>query len=359
MDRRDAMSLSGSGSYYIQQRGITGSGSGTQSGVHGSPGIHVLSSPNVQHQPSIGATTMGSTLPVDSSPAVTTPHSVNVGTPSAMPHDETVKRKRGRPPKYGPDGAVSLALTPAASATHPGTISPSQKRGRGRPPGTGRKQQLATLGKMVLPILIANYLSNPSVWLSGSAGTGFTPHVITVAIGEDIATKLMSFSQQGPRAVCILSANGAVSTVTLRQPSSLGGTVTYEGRFEILCLSGLYLLTVDSSSRNRTGSLSVSLANPEGRVIGGGVGGMLIAASSVQVIVGSFLWGGSKTKNKKGGDQDGQKDSDNQSVDDRVAPPGISPTQNPTPSLPTGVWPGPRSKDMCNNSHVDIDLMHG
>lgn len=38
----------------------------------------------------------------------------------------------------------------------------------------------------------------------------------------------MSFSQQGPRVVCILSANGAVSTVTLRQPSTSGGTVTYE-----------------------------------------------------------------------------------------------------------------------------------
>ena len=47
---------------------------------------------------------------------------------------------------------------------------------------------------------------------------------------QDIATKIMAFSQQGPRAVCILSANGAVSTVTLRQPSTSGGTVTYEVR---------------------------------------------------------------------------------------------------------------------------------
>lgn len=45
---------------------------------------------------------------------------------------------------------------------------------------------------------------------------------------QDVATKIMAFSQQGPRAVCILSANGAVSTVTLRQPSTSGGTVTYE-----------------------------------------------------------------------------------------------------------------------------------
>jgi len=37
----------------------------------------------------------------------------------------------------------------------------------------------------------------------------------------------MSFSGNG-WAVCILTANGAVSNVTLRQGDSSGGTVTYE-----------------------------------------------------------------------------------------------------------------------------------
>lgn len=40
--------------------------------------------------------------------------------------------------------------------------------------------------------------------------------------------KIISFSQQGPRAICILSANGIISNVTLRQPDSSGGTLTYE-----------------------------------------------------------------------------------------------------------------------------------
>lgn len=44
------------------------------------------------------------------------------------------------------------------------------------------------------------------------------------------------------------------------------------------------MLTDNGGSRNRTGGLSVSLASPDGRVIGGGVGGMLTAASPVQVI---------------------------------------------------------------------------
>lgn len=40
--------------------------------------------------------------------------------------------------------------------------------------------------------------------------------------------KVMSFSQQGARAICILSANGTISNVTLRQATSSGGTLTYE-----------------------------------------------------------------------------------------------------------------------------------
>jgi hypothetical protein len=46
--------------------------------------------------------------------------------------------------------------------------------------------------------------------------------------------KVISFSQQGPRAICILSANGVISSVTLRQPDSSGGTLTYEVRHFVL-----------------------------------------------------------------------------------------------------------------------------
>lgn len=38
----------------------------------------------------------------------------------------------------------------------------------------------------------------------------------------------MAFSQNGPRAVCVLSANGAISNVTLSQAATSGGTATYE-----------------------------------------------------------------------------------------------------------------------------------
>ncbi|KAK1282773.1 hypothetical protein QJS10_CPB22g01510 [Acorus calamus] len=208
---------------------------------------------------------------------------------------EPMKRKRGRPRKYGPDGTMavkspmSLMPSPTSIASQSGGPSPtgggggfpsplavsptSMKKARGRPPGSGRKHQMATLG---------------------SAGIGFTPHVITVKAGEDVSSKIMSFSQHGPRAICILSANGAISNVTLRQAATSGGTVTYEGRFEILSLSGSFLLSESGGQRSRTGGLSVSLAGPDGRVLGGGVAGLLTAASPVQVVVGSFIADGRK-----------------------------------------------------------------
>lgn len=52
--------------------------------------------------------------------------------------------------------------------------------------------------------------------------------VISFSSVQDVAARIMAFSQQGPRAVCIISATGAVSTATLHQDSDSGGVVTYE-----------------------------------------------------------------------------------------------------------------------------------
>lgn len=41
--------------------------------------------------------------------------------------------------------------------------------------------------------------------------------------------------------------------------------------------------TENQGTRSRSGGMSVSLASPDGRVVGGGVAGLLIAASPVQV----------------------------------------------------------------------------
>uniref|UniRef100_A0A0D6R8S0 AT-hook motif nuclear-localized protein n=1 Tax=Araucaria cunninghamii TaxID=56994 RepID=A0A0D6R8S0_ARACU len=307
MEARESMGLSGPPSFsailqqqqhqqqhHQQQHQRGGSSAHSVHSAHNTAGMPPPASApaGAIHAPAAMRPAVSSVINIASNPssapyasdslAVAVAHGVNVGMGMGvgMVRAEPLKRKRGRPRKYGPDGSMALALAPMTAVAGP--FSPSQKRGRGRPPGSGRKQQLAALGE----------------WLAGSAGVGFTPHVITIVAGEDVATKIMSFSHQGPRAVCILSANGAISNVTLRQTATSGGTVTYEGRFEILSLSGSFLPTDNGGSRSRTGGLSVSLAGPDGRVIGGGVAGMLMAATPVQVVVGSFITNGRKAQAK-------------------------------------------------------------
>ncbi|KAJ8543550.1 hypothetical protein K7X08_006073 [Anisodus acutangulus] len=73
---------------------------------------------------------------------------------------------------------------------------------------------------------------------------------------------------------------------------TMGSSKSLEsGRFEILSLTGSFMQTETGGMRNRSGGISVSLASLDGRVIGGGVSGLLVAAGPVQIVVGSFLAG--------------------------------------------------------------------
>ncbi|KAK3143858.1 hypothetical protein QOZ80_4AG0305870 [Eleusine coracana subsp. coracana] len=254
------------------------------------PGMQPPGAPNVMHGMPLGFNPMASPgasspmKPADMPPgAMYRPDAAGLQPPGAggAPVGELVKKKRGRPRKYGPDGTVGLGLKQAASADSGGgggsNSNPDGKR-RGRPPGSGKKKQLDALG---------------------SSGTSFTPHIITVKPNEDVASKIMAFSQQGPRTTCIISANGALCTATLRQPATSGGIVTYEGHFDILSLSGSFLLAEDGDTRSRTGGLSVALAGSDGRIVGGCVAGMLMAATPVQVVVGSFIAEGKRPKEEQ------------------------------------------------------------
>ncbi|KAL9242697.1 hypothetical protein vseg_016673 [Gypsophila vaccaria] len=213
------------------------------------------------------------------------------------------KKKRGRPRKYSPDngggggGGIALGLSPTPMSSGGGggggdggggggggggadssgatpSSENSSRKNRGRPPSSSKKQLDAL----------------------GNCGVGFTPHVILVNAGEDIASKIVEFSRQGERTICVLSANGSISNVDLRQPATSGGVVKYEGQFEIISLSGSFLFSQNSGGQVRTGGLCVSLADSDGRVLGGGVVGILRAATHVQIIVGSFIADGKKPK---------------------------------------------------------------
>lgn len=97
-------------------------------------------------------------------PKTIAPHGLN------MNKGELVKRKRGRPRKYGAEGTMSLGLnfvssSPVVAAGSTGFSSPFvgtapnpasstsagvMKKPRGRPPGSGKKQQMAALGNLGL-----------------------------------------------------------------------------------------------------------------------------------------------------------------------------------------------------------------
>ncbi|XP_061368714.1 AT-hook motif nuclear-localized protein 7-like [Gastrolobium bilobum] len=249
--------------------------------------VVITSVPQVMNM-NVGITAGTATVPAVSTTAITP-----TTTTPATGFDLFGKKKRGRPRKYDSEGNLTLtyqkksATTPTTPTSF--TLSPtspsefSNKRGRGRPSGSGNWQLLASFGEV----------------FASTAGGDFTPHVVTVYTGEDVAGKILLFAQKSPRGICILSANGAISNVTIRQPGSSGGILTYEGRFEILSLSGSFTLSDSNGIKSRTGGLSVSLAGPDGRVIGGGVAGLLTAAGPIQIVVGSFMPNGYKTHKRK------------------------------------------------------------
>ncbi|CAI8600251.1 unnamed protein product [Vicia faba] len=81
-----------------------------------------------------------------------------------------------------------------------------------------------------------------------------------------------------------------VSKIRFSQSPSSTETVTYEGLFEILSLKGSVSVSTNKSEQKRYGEVKgsfVSLSN--GRSFGGRIDGVLIAASPVQIILGSFF----------------------------------------------------------------------
>lgn len=148
MDQRDAMSLAGAGSYYMQADSVAG--------LQSSPSMSPMSNAAVHFQSNTGGSLNVSSLPLDTSSAMSA-HGVSVGVgvgPHAMQQQgEPVRRKRGRPRKYGHDGAVSLGLSPSISSPTP--MARATQKWRGRPPGAaGRKQQLSPLGSFPPSLII-------------------------------------------------------------------------------------------------------------------------------------------------------------------------------------------------------------
>nr|GME11464.1 AT-hook motif nuclear-localized protein 20-like [Ipomoea batatas] len=139
------------------------------------------------------------------------------------------------------------------------------KRPRGRPPGSKNKPK-------------------PPIFVTRDTPNGLRSHVMEIAGGSDVAESIAQFARRRQRGVCVLSGNGAVANVTLRQPAA-PGAVMLQGRFEILSLAGTFL--PGPSPPGATG-LTVYLAGVQGQVVGGSVVGPLVAAGPVMVIAATF-----------------------------------------------------------------------
>ncbi|XP_058183359.1 AT-hook motif nuclear-localized protein 14 isoform X2 [Rhododendron vialii] len=196
---------------------------------------------------------------------------------TVTPTSEGGKRKRGRPRKYATPEEAAAARKALLASSIPKKKKKDKFVGGGGGGGGGDPSSFSVSYSKKTPV------APPGV---GNVGQGFTPHTLNVAAGEDVYQKIMLFMQQSKSEICILSASGSISNPSLRQPATFGGNITYEGRFDILSLSGSYIHT---ELGGRSGGLSVCLSSTDGQIIGGGIGGPLKAAGPVQVIVGTFV----------------------------------------------------------------------
>ncbi|XP_048539880.1 AT-hook motif nuclear-localized protein 2-like [Triticum urartu] len=229
-----------------------------------------------------------------------------VHVPAMSASSEPPKQKRGRPRKYTPDGTKPPAIFPApypigvvASPTPVlppgftlglwgvGVVRPQAPLPSPLPPPPFENSKQRAKKKRVWPPRSTTSKKQRELAVAEPDATGFVPQVITIQGGEDVAAKVISYCGNG-WAVCILSAEGAVCNVTLKQPASSCGTVIYEGYFDIVSLSGMYLLSKSNGLSTLKGGFSISLVGHDGSLFGGGLAGPLIAASPVQVVFGRF-----------------------------------------------------------------------
>ncbi|KAH6779788.1 AT-hook motif nuclear-localized protein 22 [Perilla frutescens var. hirtella] len=177
--------------------------------------------------------------------------------------------KRDRDENYGLPTPTSAAATASedkefsAAAADQNEVT---RRPRGRPAGSKNKPK-------------------PPIIITRDSANALRSHVMEVANGCDIQESVSAFATRRQRGVCILSGNGTVTNVTLRQPSAPGAVVTLHGRFEILSLSGSFL---PPPAPPAASSLTIYLAGGQGQVMGGTVVGPLLASGPVVIMAASF-----------------------------------------------------------------------
>ncbi|XP_028777696.1 AT-hook motif nuclear-localized protein 17 [Neltuma alba] len=145
------------------------------------------------------------------------------------------------------------------------------RRPRGRPPGSKNKPK-------------------PPVIITRDPEPTMSSFILEVPGGTDVVEAIARFCRRKNTGLCVLTGSGTVANVTLRQPSTTpGATVTFHGRFDILSISATFLANQQSGALPAVpNSFTISLAGPQGQIVGGLVAGSLLAAGTVFVVAASF-----------------------------------------------------------------------
>lgn len=141
----------------------------------------------------------------------------------------------------------------------------STRRPRGRPAGSKNKPK-------------------PPIIVTRDSPNALRSHFLEVSNGADVMESISNYARRRGRGVSVLSGNGTVLNVTLKQPAG-GAVVTLHGRFEILSLTGTVL---PPPAPPGAGGLSIFLSGGQGQVVGGSVVGPLVASGPVVLMAASF-----------------------------------------------------------------------
>ncbi|CAL1397974.1 unnamed protein product [Linum trigynum] len=145
------------------------------------------------------------------------------------------------------------------------------RRPRGRPPGSKNRPKP--------PVIITREPSDPPM----------SPYILEIPGGGDVVDAVARFCRRKNIGLCVLTGSGTVANVTLRQPSTTpGATVTFHGRFDILSVSATFFPYHGAAQPPVPNSFSISLAGPQGQIVGGIVAGGLVAAGTVFIIGATF-----------------------------------------------------------------------
>ncbi|WVY99297.1 hypothetical protein V8G54_025367 [Vigna mungo] len=216
-------------------------------------------------------------------------------------------KKRGRPPKSH-RGRGRPPSSPSPSGVRGGySPSPSSSGFRGCSPSPSPSPvSNVEWGFLLVKLYRAHHHCSKDehlifqnliclvVDMQTGTGTDLVPHQLTVNVGENLIDKVATFAKSSSQTVCILSCVGSISSVVFRKPGFPStDTVTWEGRFDILSLSGNYTFVPGQDNVYDGGHncWNLTISDCHGTVFGGSVVGPMIVATPVYLILGTFKLG--------------------------------------------------------------------